>query len=184
MIAYEAPMMKNHEQTLISLAREKWDEEDGNHERTVKAVINAIIADTLLYKSIADEAIYIAAKSTVDRVRYGDRRNIISIHSAHQQAMTQLGHRLSGQTALMDYPVGNTRLGDATRKELEDNVKQRDKSIHTFQIETEWLRRIAKELKQPGSKVKHELVEADLNRIRRYAEKALGKDNGESAASA
>ena len=166
-------MTKTNEQSLIGLAREKWEEENGNHERTVHAVIRAIESDHSLYKAIADEAIHVAAREVVNRIRYNDRHTIISMHSARQEASTILGHRQTAMSALMDYPVGNTRLGDTTRKDLENNIELRDKSILSYQIETEWLRRIAKELKAPGSKVKNELVEADLQRIRRRAEKAF-----------
>lgn len=157
--------------TLYSLARETY-EETGNAERAVAKMLAHIEADQKLYRALAMDAIKIAATAAVQSVITQERRSIVSNLSPAPSTSTVRGYRLQAESAWMDYTLaGGLRLADATKGDILENVSARTKRLRTEQVEVAWLAAVASELSKNGSKVKHELKEADLARIRRKVER-------------
>jgi hypothetical protein len=158
---------------LDDLAREAWQQADGDVDAAVDTVMSKLKADPALMRSALDPMLQWACRSAVETIMRASRHQYRQAASAPSQNVID-GLRSRAERVvlnLMDFPLrGGKKLGDATGSELIEEAVDRESRASTMIRDARWFRLIAADLSAPTIVVRCELKPADLERLQRNAD--------------
>lgn len=156
---------------LDDLAREAWQQADGDVDIAVDTVMSKLKADSSLMRAAIEPMLQWACRSAVESIMRASRQQYRQSATVPSQNVLD-GLRSRAERNLMDFPLrGGKKLGDATGAELIEEAVDRELSATTMIRDARWFRLIASDLSAPTVVVRSELKPADLERLQRKADR-------------
>ena len=130
--------------SLANLVREALEELDGKRDKAVDRVFYKLKADQKLLRSVVTEAVMFAIAQSAQKGVLQQRHNILRRHEAAQSRGSVVALAEGISNALLDFPLaGGTKLRDAKRGEVMEQVEIYETSAKSMSHKARWLRLIA-----------------------------------------
>lgn len=168
--------------TIRQIAREVVEDATEKGE-AVRACMGRLNADPVLREQAIQPLLDAAVYSVVDSEWRAQRGPIVNGvlrpgETAPMSSDLQAGLDRAVAKSLFNYPLGEKKIGQSTREEIEMWAKEQMSRGRTEYRDGTWALLVAELLKRPNEKPVEHLVQADLERCMRRAERQVEKKLG------